>query len=690
MTRLFISLCLLIALSNSMIAQNQFFPPETPQKPETYKMHGFEFTDPYIWLENRASAETLEWSKQQHQASLDYIKSHTRDIPGLRDEIRAYLDRDQRGAPFFKGKREFFYLKKKGEQQSKLYTKIGKKEILIFDPEKYDPSGKSAIVGIDFTEDGSRAAIGLQFKGNEIGDYRIVDTETGKQIGDVITGLSGFRFTKDEKHAYITVRTREIIEKQTPLPVYLHKLGANRKEDKFLIAPKDAKDFAGIWDSDEGNRTFISEGDFWSNSLKIFVTGTNEAPRTIYQSSQYKANPHIKGNKIYFYTNHSAPNYKLMVAELDKPEFENWREFLPEREEMLESYVITSDYVIAQTKRDISSGLTLHDLSGNFIRKLELPETASVGGISYHKETNAVFVSLLTVNSTSRLYKLDGKTLKWEFFWQDEPPIDTKEIDWKVVYYPSTGGVKVPMIIAHKKGIKLDGNNPTLLYGYGGFNHGIKPHYIGLTASFVNRGGVYCIAGIRGGNEYGEKWHEYGMMFKKQNTFDDFIAAAEYLISEKYTNPERLAVKGGSNGGLLIGAITVQRPDLFKAGICAVPLLDMIRYHKFLIARYWIPEYGNPDKKDEFLNLLGYSPYHRIYQGLNYPSLLIKAGENDARVDPCHAKKFAAALQNNFGQKNPILLYVDFESGHGSGKSTEQTIEDVENDWRYIFKMLGM
>lgn len=679
-----------IALNMTIFSQPKFTPPETIKKPESYILHGFEFTDPYIWLENRTSPETLEWSKNQHKATLDYLQKNTKEIPGLRDEITSYLDRDQRGAPFFKGEREFFYLKKKGEQQSKLYTKIGKKEILIFDPEKYDTSGKSAIVGLDFTEDGSRAAIGLQYKGNEIGDYRIIDTKNGKQIGEVITGLSGFSWTRDEKHAYITVRTREIIEKQTPLPVYLHKLGSERKDDIFLLAPKDAKNFASIWDSDEGDVTFISEGDFWSNSLKIKKTGSDDEGKLIYQSTKFKANPKVKNNKIFFITNHDAPNYKIMIADIEKPEFENWNSFFPEQENLLESFVVTSDYVIVQTKRDVTSELTLLDLNGKVLKKLDLPENASAGGISYHKESNTVFVSLLTVNTNTKIYKLDGKTLKWEFYYQDIPPIDTKDIEWKVVYYPSKDGVKVPMIITFKKGLKLDGNNPTMLYGYGGFNIGIMPHFIGQTASFINRGGVFCNAGIRGGNEYGEKWHYDGMMYKKQNTFDDFIAAAEYLISEKYTNPEKLFVKGGSNGGLLIGAITAQRPDLFKAGICAVPLLDMLRYHKFLIARYWIPEYGDPDKKDEFLNILKYSPYHNILQGVNYPSLLIKAGENDARVDPCHAKKFAAVLQNNYGQKNPIFLYIDFESGHGSGKSTDHMIKEIELEWRYIFTMLGM
>jgi prolyl oligopeptidase len=310
--------------------------------------------------------------------------------------------------------------------------------------------------------------------------------------------------------------------------------------------------------------------------------------------------------------------------------------------------------------------------------------------MSYHKQSNNIYVSLSTFQSPAKLYRLDGKTLKWTFIYQDKPAIDTKNIESKQVFYKSKDGTRVPMFIIYKKGLKLDGNNPALLYGYGGFNVGMGPSYIGTAASFINRGGVYAIACLRGGNEYGENWHRDGMLMNKQHTFDDFIAAGEYLIKEKYTNKEKLAVKGGSNGGLLIGAVVTQRPDLFKTAICGVPLLDMLRYHKFLIARYWIPEYGDPDKEEDFNNIIKYSPYQNIKAGINYPAILVKAGENDSRVDPLHAKKFAAALQNNPGQKNPVLLYVDFESGHGSGQSTDQMVENIELEWRFVMNELGM
>ncbi len=672
---------------NGLAAAN---PPETRRIAQTDTIHGFVITDYFRWLETKTDPDVAGWSRSQHQYTLDAIRS-TPEIPGLKNEIRAYIDRDIVSSPFFRGEREFFTAKKKGDQQYKLYTRLKGKEILVFDPEKIDTSGKSAMSGMVFTKDGNKAAIGLQKKGNEITDYRIIDTRNGKILGNVLKEVYGFSWTKDEKHAYITIRNQEIIKKQEPLKTYLHTIGEDFGKNVFLGAPADAKNNFNIWDSDEADITFVTEGDFYSGSVKMKPTGSNEDYKLLYDSKKFEASPLAKNGRIYFMTNHEAPNFMIYVADSAKPEFKDWKVFYPEKETVLENYVITSDYVIIQDKKDVISRLSAYDLNGKFVKEIELPETADVGGMSFHKESNSVYIGLNTFTSASKLYKLDGKTLQWQFVYQDKPPIDTKDIESELVFYKSYDGTKIPMFIIHKKGITLDGNNPTILYGYGGFNISVaSPGFIGMTAAFINRGGVYALAGLRGGNEYGENWHLNGMLFKKQNTFDDFHAAAEYLIENKYTSAQKLGIKGGSNGGLLVGAAVTQRPDLYKAAICAVPLLDMLRYHRFLIARYWIPEYGDPDKKEDFLNILKYSPYQNIRPGFNYPTILVKAGENDARVDPLHAKKFAAALQNNPGQKNPVYLFVDFESGHGSGQSVDQMVENSELEWRFIMHALGM
>ena len=671
-------------------AQFHYNPPATKAIPHKDTVHGFQMTDNYRWLEDKSNPDVKKWSHEQTDYTVDFIKNNFPEVTGLKDEIRAFIDRDYIGAPFFKADREFFYAKKKGEQQHKLYTRINGKEILIFDPLTIDKSGKTAISGFYLTKDGNKAAVGTQFKGDEINEYRIIDTKNGKIIGDIIKNGNDFSWTKDEKHCYLSIRTRGMIDSQIPVKTYLHKLGDDQSKDIFLVAPKDAKNIASVWDAEDDDVTLFTEGDFYSNTLKIRKAETMDEPKIIYSSDKFKADAFVKNGKIYYFTNQNAPNYKLLVADLKEPEFEKAKVLLLEKETVLDAYTITTDYIITQDKKDALSRLTAYDLNGKFIKELELPETGNVSGMSYHKESNTVFVSLSTFTAPGVIYKLDGKTLKWTFFYQDKPPIDTKDIEAKQVFYFSKDSTRVPMFLVYKKGTKLDGNNPVLLTGYGGFNISMAPGYVGTTASFINRGGVYAVACLRGGDEYGERWHQDGMLFKKQHTFDDFISAAEYLINEKYTNPSKLGIRGGSNGGLLMGAVMTQRPDLFKAVICGVPLLDMLRYHIFLIARYWIPEYGDPGKKEDFLNILKYSPYQNIKEGFNYPSTYFKAGENDTRVDPLHAKKFVAALQNNPGQTNPMLLYIDFDSGHGSGQSIEQQIENISREWIFLFGELNI
>ncbi|MBL4655007.1 MAG: S9 family peptidase [Bacteroidia bacterium] len=669
----------------------QFTPPPTLSKPVVDTVHGFYLTDEYRWLEDKKNEEVVKWTRTQHDATIAYMEKHCPPIKGLEDEIVAYIDRDIEGPIRLVADRQFYYKKTKGEAQYKMYTRIDNKDLLVFDPMSIDTSGESAISGLSYTQTADTIAVGLQTKGAEISTFYIVNSRTGEILGDPIEGLRGFGFTKDGQHAYITAGTKEILEKQIPLKTYLHKIGSNRKEDKFLLAPATAKDYVSFSDARYSDCTFITEGNFQANSIKIRKAGTMDTPIEIYTSKEFRAYPFALDDKIYFFTNHEASNYKIMIANKSKPQFEHWEEIYGEKETVLENFVVTNKYLIIQDRKDVLSRILICDLDGKFIRQLELPELGNVSYINYHRPSNTLFVSLSTFTAPAKLYKLDATELdEWEFFYQSDVPVDTKEIEAKIDFYLSKDGSKVPLFIVHKKGIVLDGNNPTLLSGYGGFNFGITPRFVGLTASFINRGGVYVRAGIRGGDEYGEDWHKDGMMHNKQNCFDDFIAAAEYIIDQKYTSSEKLVIYGGSNGGLLMGAMVTQRPDLFKAVVCGVPLLDMVRFHKFLIAKYWIPEYGDPDKREDFQNILQYSPYHNIRRGINHPTMMVKAGENDTRVDPLHAKKFVAALQNNPGQLSPIMLYMDYDSGHGSGKSTEQLVYDLQVHWGFIMNQLGM
>lgn len=671
-------------------AQNNFNPPATNAVPVVENLHGVELIDNYQWLEDKENPDVKAWTKTQHEFTQNWLAKNAPAINGLREEIEAYVDRDVFTPVQLVGDRQFFRVRKKGEKQYKLYTKLNGQDVLLFDPLTIDPDGKAAITGIRYSFDVKKAAVGVQFDGAEVSDYYIIDTQTGKQISPIIKGLRGFSWTRSGDAAYIRTGTQQMLENQEPLKTYYHRLGTSHDEDMFLIAPKDAKDFAYIYDAKYADLTFVGEGDFYSTfSLKMSKKGSPAIE--IYGSKEHEVNVTAIGENLYIKTNHNAPNWKIMHATVDNPTFENWTELIPEGETVIESFAVSKNHLYVQDKKDIVGRVKQYDLKGNFIKMLDLPETGTVKNLYIHKETNSLFVGQSSFTTPYTVYKTDaGNPSNWQLFYEQKTPVDASNIEGKIEFYTSKDGTRVPIMIIHRKGIELDGTNPTLLYGYGGFQISMSPNFVGLNAPFINRGGVYAIACLRGGGEYGEAWHKAGMLINKQNVYDDFFAAAEYLIEKGYTKPEKLAAYGRSNGGLLMGAIATQRPELFKAVVCGVPLLDMIRYHKFLIARYWIPEYGDPEVEADFKTLLKYSPYHNIKQGLNLPTMLVTAGENDTRVDPLHAKKFVAALQNNKGQENPILLHIDYGSGHGSGKTTEQTINDYDKRWRFIMNQLGM
>ena len=653
-------------------------------------IHGIELTDHFRWLEDKNQIDVIDWTRKQHDATVDFIKKTAPDIPGLDEEIKALFDREMSSPPRLKKDREFISKKKKGELQFSLYTIFNGEEIKIFDPVLLDPSGKTSITSITYNKNASKAAIGTQSKGAEITDIRIIDTKTGKQIGETIYGIGSFSWAKDESKAFITPRTKELIDKQSPLAVYLHTIGQNPITAQKLVEPSDAKISAWIYETEYEDFQIWGEGDFYTNTIKFRTIQSNENPRTIYSSKEYKAYPEFRNNDIYWMTNDHAPNFKVMKSNVNSPEFAKASTLIPEGETVIDGFEITNSWIIVQDKKDIMTRLKVYDLQGNYHKELELPEFGNVSAMSYDRDKNLLYITISTFTAPAKMYKVDGNTLNWTFYYQESIPVDLSEITADIHFYESKDNKRIPMFIVHKKDLQLDGNNPVLITGYGGFNIGISPSFVGYNASFLKRGGIWVSTGLRGGNEYGESWHQDGMLQKKQHTFDDFIAATEWLIKNKYTNPSKIVARGGSNGGLLMGAIATQRPDLYRAIICQVPLLDMIRYHKFQIARFWIPEYGDPEKQEDFGNLLSYSPYHSMKQGVPLPEMLVTVGENDSRVDPLHGKKFVALAQQKPEQKSPIMLYVDYDSGHGSGKSMAQMIEDQAFYWRYIMSRLQM
>lgn len=671
-------------------AQQKFDPPKTKINPIIDTLHGVILTDNYRWLEDKKNAEVIDWTKQQHDYGIEYLTKTQKIHAGLKDQIAAYLNMDYEGPLNNIGKRVFQTVKLKGDKQYKTYTILDGKKVLIWDPVELDTTGKTSTSGITYTYDGERAAVSAQKSGAEVNTVYFINTRTGKQILPPLTNIFGFQWTKDQQHAYITLRSQEDVDKQVPLKTYLLKVGDPVAKAVFLGTTKDAKNNYNIYDNRYSDVTFSGEGDFYSNNLHIRPTGSLKEGKLIYESKKYSAYPEAIGDKLYVMTNDNAPKYRLMTADKDKPDYNDWKTLIPEGETVMESYVVTKNSIIVQDKLDLVSRLTIYDLTGKKIRAMPLPEKGSIGSITYDRELDSVYISLVTFTSTPKTYVASAENYKWRLYYQRHLPVDMSKITGEIKFYISKDGSRVPAFVVHRKDLKLDGNNPVLLNAYGGFQSGISLGYMGFYAPFINAGGVMVIAGIRGGDEFGEQWHLDGMLAKKQNSFDDFYACAEWLIKEKYTNTTKIVAMGGSNGGLLMGAAATQRPDLFKAIVCQVPLLDMLRYHKFLIARYWIPEYGAAEDEEQFRWLLRYSPYQNIRAGVNIPPMLVTAGANDTRVDPMNAKKFVAAVQNNPGQVSPVILHMDYDSGHGSGQSTQQSIDNWAYTFEYIMNQLGM
>ncbi|MDD4603360.1 MAG: prolyl oligopeptidase family serine peptidase [Bacteroidales bacterium] len=682
---------LMCGLPMAAFTQQRYFPPVTPVIPVVDTLHGMLLTDNYRWLEDKTDPAVISWTKAQHESAVAYMKANQKEHPGLRDEITAYIDMDYQGPLDKQGKRIFQSIRKKGDKQISLYTILDGKKILILDPVKLDTTGKTSTTGVNYTYDGERAAVSVQKSGAEISTTYIIDTRTGKILYPPLENTFGYQWTKDQQHAYFTLRSQEDVNAQRPLKTYYWKVGDPLANAQFIGTTDDAKISWFIYDNRYGDVTFSGRSDFNSNNCYIRKTGSLEEGKLIYESKKFQAYPNAIGNKLYILTNDNAPRYRFMVADKDKPEYKDWKELIPEGETVLQNVEVLKDgRLIVQDKKDIQSRLTLFDANGKKIGPIELPEIGNVSGFNFDREEDSVYIYMSTFTSPGKMFVASPRDFKWRLYYHRELPIDMSNITGEINFYYSKDSTRVPVIVVHRKDMKLDGNNPVLLTAYGGFNIGITPDYYGGYAAFINRGGVIVEPGIRGGDEYGEKWHEEGMLLNKQNCFDDFNACAEWLIREKYTNPGRLAAEGGSNGGLLMGAVATQRPDLYKAILCAVPLIDMIRFHKFLIARYWIPEYGSSDNEPDFRNLLRYSPYHNIRLGINLPTMLIRTGANDSRVDPLHAKKFAAALQNNPGQINPILLFIDYNVGHGSGQATKQKIDNAVVNNEFLMNQLGM
>jgi prolyl oligopeptidase len=692
---------LLASCSGEMSDKKAYAYPVTRKVDTIDTYFGMQVADPYRWLEDDNSDSTKNWVDAQNALTQDYLSK----IP-FRDKIKKRLEEvwnfEKMSAPGLKGKR-YFYSRNDGMQnQSVLYYKDGLNgpEKLLLDPNKLSADGTVSLGSTDISEDGKYLSYSISKGGSDWQEFYVMEIETGKVLDDHIkwakfTGAAwlnnGFYYGR-----YDEPKGSELSSKNEYQKLYYHKIGDPQSNDRLIYKDDTHPDYGfnaqvsddkkwlviGSWQSTHGNGLMIKDLSMPDSQIKTIIPLTEQA-------DEYNVLDVVDGKMIVM-TDHGAPNFKLVEIDVNNPEEKNWKIIIPESANKLQGVSMASDKYIVHYLVDVKSQLFIYDKTGKQEREIALQEKMiSVNALSGDRKDSLLFIGVATFTGPPSLFKYNLETNVSTLYFR--PTIDFKsdEYETEQVFYPGKDGTKVPMFLTHKKGIKLDGNNPCFIFGYGGFNSHYSPEFRIDRAVFLEAGGIYAVANIRGGDEYGEKWHEAGILCNKQNVFDDFIAAAEYLIAQKYTSSEKLAVQGRSNGGLLIGAVETQRPDLFKVCIPMVGVMDMLRYHKFTIGRAWSSDYGLSENKEQFECLRKYSPLHNI-KPAHYPATLVTTGDHDDRVVPAHSFKFAATLQENQQGDQPVLIRIDKNAGHGSGKPTEKQIEEFTDIWAFVFYNLGM
>ncbi|HYX13773.1 MAG TPA: prolyl oligopeptidase family serine peptidase [Nostoc sp.] len=665
--------------------------------------HSTLVADPYRWLENPDSEETRAWIEAQNQVTFGYLSEIT-----TREKIKQRLtklwDYEKYGIPFKEGER-YFYFKNDGLQnQSVFYTlkTLDDQPKVLLDPNKLSEDGTVALSGLSISEDGKLLAYSLSASGSDWQEWKVRNVKTGEDLQDHLKWIkfSGASWTHDNQGFFYS-RYDEPNEKTQLEDVnyyqklYYHQLGKPQSEDVLIYHRPDQKEWGFSGGVTEDGRYLIIS--IWlgtdSKNLVFFKDLTNPNAEVVELINQFEADYSFIDNDdsvFYFRTDLNAPRGRVIAIDTKNPVPENWREIIPQSAETLESVGILNNQFVADYLKDAHSQIKIFDLKGKFIREVELPGLGSAGGFGGKRHDTETFYSFTSFTIPGTIYRYDMITGKSTIFRQPQVDFNPDDYETKQVFYHSQDGTRVPMFITHKKSINLDGNNPTYLYAYGGFNASMTPGFSVSLLVWMEMGGVYAMPNIRGGGEYGEEWHQAGMKDKKQNVFDDFIGAAEWLIANKYTKTEKLAIAGGSNGGLLVGACITQRPDLFGAAIPAVGVMDMLRFHKFTIGWAWTSEYGSADNPEEFPALYAYSPLHNIKPDTAYPATLITTADHDDRVVPAHSFKFAAALQEAHTGDAPTLIRIETKAGHGAGKPTAKIIEEAADKWAFLVCTLNV
>ena len=684
----------------SSIDQGLSYPPtHRGQQSDIY--HGIEVKDPYRWLEDPDSEATIAWVTAQNKVTTDYLDQ----IPS-REKIKSRLTQlwnyEKYSSPFKRGDR-YFYFKNDGLQnQDILYTleSLAAEPSVLLDPNTLSADGTVALSGIAISDNGQYLAYGLSTAGSDWIDYFVKNITTGEQLSDHLKWIkfSGASWTKDHQGFFYS-RYAEPNE-ATKLEdvnyfqkLYYHRLGTEQTEDLLIYERLDQKEWGFDGQvTEDGKYLVISVWQGTDTKNLVFYKNLSQPESKVIELiNEFEASYSVidnDGDRFLVQTDLDAPRGRVIVIDLKNPQKANWQEIIPQSAETLKGVGLLNNQFVTNYLKDARSQIKIFNLDGVFVREVELPGLGSAGGFAGKRFDSKTFYTFTSFTTPATIYSYDMVTGESKLFRQPTVDFNPEEYLTEQVFCPSKDGTAIPLFITYKKGLKLDGNNPCYLYGYGGFNVSLTPSFSVSNLVWLEMGGIYVMANLRGGGEYGEAWHQAGMKENKQNVFDDFIAAATWLIEQKYTASSKLAIAGGSNGGLLVGACMIQRPDLFAAALPAVGVMDMLRFHKFTIGWAWCAEYGNPDQERDFATLYSYSPLHNLQPGTAYPATMITTADHDDRVVPAHSFKFAAALQAAHRGKNPVLIRIETKAGHGAGKPTTKIIEEVADKWAFLAKNL--
>ncbi|MEJ6720204.1 MAG: prolyl oligopeptidase family serine peptidase [Akkermansiaceae bacterium] len=665
-------------------------------------IHGVSVPDPYRWLEGLNSEDTSKWVTEQNKVTETYLAR----IPG-RDLLEKHVTKlwnvERFGVPFFEGGR-FFFTKNDGLQnQSVLYStpSLESEPKVLLDPNRLSADGTVALSDYEVSPNGKHLAYSTSSSGSDWIEWKVREIATGKDLPDHLlwSKFSGASWSKDSKGFYYgrfpaPKKGRKMTAQNIHKKIYYHTLGAaSQKSDRIVYErPEHPKEGLSAWVSEDGRYLLIqvSRGTDTKNGLfyKDLTTPDAKVVELLPKfdaSYDYVSN---LGSTFLIRTDLDAPKQKVISIDLNKPEAANWKTIIPESPETLRALSHVGGILVANYLKDARTEIRRFELDGSQLSPVKLPALGTAAGFRGKSDQNETFFYFTSFTTPGAIYRYDVKTNTQVLFKSPKTQFNPEEYQSKQIFATSKDGTKVPMFVVHKKDLKLDGKNPTLLYAYGGFNISLRPSYSPATIAWLDMDGVYVMANLRGGGEYGEEWHEAGMKLKKQNVFDDFIACAEHLVATNYTSSSKLAIAGGSNGGLLVGACMVQRPDLYGACLPAVGVMDMLRFHKFTIGWAWQAEYGKPDDPTDFKNLLRYSPYHNL-KPAKYPATLVITSDHDDRVVPSHSFKFAAALQAAQQGPAPSLIRIESKAGHGAGTPTSKRIEAIVDKYSFLTRALG-